>query len=71
MVAGDGIAVRLLSFAAIRGSSWTLNYILQRTVVLNKVEVGGGDGAKREAEIAHYGDSFQKNLWEQNGGAPI
>ncbi len=71
MVAGNGIAVRLLSFAAIGGSSWTLNYILQWAVVLNKVEVGGGYGAKRDAEIAHYGDSFQKNLWEQNGGAPV
>ena len=71
MVARDGVAVRLLSFAAMRGSSGTPDYILQRTVVLNKVEVGGGDGAKRDAEIAHYGDSFQKNLGEQNGGAPV
>ena len=70
-MAGNGIAVRLLSFAATRGSSWTLNYILQWAVVLNKVEVGGGDGTKRDAEIAHYGDSFQKNLGEQDGGAPI
>src|SRR3979411_352201 len=70
-MAGGGEAARLLSFAALRRSSWTPNYILQRTVVLNKVEVGGGDGTKRDAEIAHYGDSFQKNLWEQNSGAPI
>src|SRR5258708_23364815 len=71
VMASDGIAPRPLSFAAMRGSGGTLNYILQRTVVLNKVEVGGGDGAKRNAEIAHYGDGFQKNLGEQNGGAPV
>ena len=70
-MAGDRIAARRLSFAAMRGSGGTLNYILQRTVVLNKVEVGGGDRTKRDAEIAHYGDGFQKNLWEQNGGAPV
>src|SRR5690242_15370529 len=44
VVAGDGIAARLLSFAAMRGSCGAPHYILQRTVVLNKVEVGGGDG---------------------------
>src|ERR1700756_1598594 len=70
-MAGDGVAVRLLSLAATPGSCGTPDYILQRTVVLNKVEVGGGDRAKRKAEIAYNGDSFQENLGEQYGGAPI
>ncbi len=71
MVAGDGIAARLLSFAAVRGSRGAPHYILQRTVVLNKVEVGGGDGAKRNAKVAHDRHSFQENLREQDCGAPI
>src|SRR6266404_5869478 len=71
VMASDGIAPRPLSFAAMRGSGGTLNYILQRTVVLNKVEVGGGDRAKRNAEIAHNGDGFQENLGKQHSGAPI
>jgi hypothetical protein len=70
-MASDGVAARLLSFAAMRGSSGTLDYILQRTVVLNKVEVGGGYGAERNAKIANYGDGFQKDLGEQDSGAPV
>src|SRR6266478_4572793 len=71
VVAGDGVAARLLSFAAVRRSSGAPYYILQRTVVLNKVEVGGSDGAKRNAKVAHDRHSFQENLWEQNGRTPI
>src|SRR6266436_4568415 len=70
-MAGDGVAVRLLSLAATPGSCGTPDYILQRTVVLNKVEVGGGDRAKRKAEIAHNGDGFQENHGKQHSGAPI
>src|SRR5260370_37560151 len=70
-MAGDGVAVRLLSLAATPGSCGTPDYILHRAVVLNKVEVGGGDRAKRKAEIAHNGDSFQENLGEQYSGTPI
>ncbi|MCU1241025.1 MAG: hypothetical protein JWO71_1751 [Candidatus Acidoferrum typicum] len=62
MMASDGVAARLLSLAATIGSCGAPYYILQRTVVLNKVEVGGGDWAKRKAEVAHDGDGFQKNL---------
>src|SRR5258708_859192 len=54
MVAGDGVAVRFRSTAAVRGRSGTLHYILQRTVVLDKVEVRGGNRAKRDTEIADY-----------------
>src|SRR4029077_6930524 len=71
VMAGDGVAARLLSFAAMRGSCGAPYYILQRAIVLNKVEVGGSDGPQRNAEIAHYGDGFQKNLGEQDGGAPV
>ena len=71
MVAGDGVAARLLSFAAMRGSCGAPHYILQRTVVLNKVEVGSCDGPKGNAEIANDGDGFQENLGKQNRGTPI
>src|SRR5258708_123552 len=71
MMADDGVAARLLSFAAAIRSCGAPYYILQRTVVLNKVEVRSGNRAKWKAEVAHYGDSFQKNLGQQNGGAPI
>src|SRR5260370_33525228 len=70
-MAGDGVAVRLLSLAATPGSCGTPDYILHRAVVLNKVEVGGGDRAKRKAEISHNGDSFQENLGEQYSRPPI
>src|SRR5260370_40866798 len=71
VMAGGGIAARLLSLAAVRGSCGAPHYILQRTIVLNKVEVGGGDGAKRNAKVAYDGHGLQENLWEQNGRAPI
>ena len=62
MMASDGVAARLLSFAATVRSCGAPYYILQRTVVLNKVEVGSSDGPKRKAEVAHDGDGFQENL---------
>src|SRR3984893_15786925 len=71
VMASDCVAGRRLCLAATRGSCGAPHYILQRTVVLNKVEVGSGDRAKRKAQVAHDGDGFQENLWEQNGGAPI
>src|SRR6266568_1690156 len=64
-------AVGLRSFVVAGGGRGTLHYILQRAVVLNKVEVGCGDGAKRHAEIPHHGDSFQENFRQQNSGSPI
>ena len=71
MMASDGVAARLLSLAAAIRSCGAPYYILQRAVVLNKVEVRGSNWAKRKAEVAHYGDSFQKNLGQENGGAPV
>src|ERR1700751_1172525 len=49
----------------------TLHYILQWTVVLDKVEVCRSDGAERNAEIAHNGNGFKKNFGKKNGGAPV
>jgi hypothetical protein len=71
MVAGNRVAVRLGSAPPTNGSGGTPHYILQRTVVLDKVEVRRGDGAERNAKIAHHGNSLQKNLWQQNGRAPV
>ncbi len=71
MVAGDGIAVRFRSAPATGGCGGTLHYILQRTVVLDKVEVRGGDGTEWDAEIADDGNGFEKNFRQQDGGAPI
>jgi len=71
VVAGDGVAVRFRSAAASTGRGGTLHYILQRTVVLNKVEVRGGNGAERDAEIANERDGFEKNFGKQDGGAPV
>src|SRR6516162_5232840 len=46
VVPGDGKATRLRSLVAAAGSGGTLHYILQRAVVLNKVEVGCRDGTE-------------------------
>src|SRR5712692_1071944 len=71
VVAGDGVAVRFRSAAAVGGRGRTLHYILQRTVVLDKVEVGSGNGAERDPEIADDGNGFEKNFGQQDGGAPV
>src|SRR5712664_3512672 len=52
MMASDGVAARLLSLAAAIRSCGAPYYILQRAVVLNKVEVRGSNRAKRKAEVA-------------------
>src|SRR5713101_6108505 len=71
MVAGDGVAVRIRTSAAAAGSGGTLHYILQRTVVLNKVEVRRSNRAKRHAEIADHRDGFEKDFRQQNGRTPV
>src|SRR5258707_3737575 len=71
VVAGDGVAVEFRAVAAASGRCGALHYILQRTVVLDKVEVCGGNGADRDAEIAYDGNGFEKNFWQKDGGAPI
>src|SRR5256884_7261988 len=63
VVAGDGVAVRFRAAAAAGGRGRALHYILQRTVMLDKVEVCGGNGADRDAQIANDGNGFEKNFW--------
>src|SRR5207245_8029698 len=70
VVAGDGVAVRF-GTAAAAGSGGTLHYILQRTVVLNKVEVRSGNRAQRDAQVANDGNGFEKNFRQEDGGTPI
>jgi len=71
VVAGDGVAVRFRSAVAASGRGGTLHYILQRTVVLNKVEVRRGNGAERNAEISNDAHGFEKNFGKQDGRAPV
>src|SRR6202521_3443849 len=71
VVAGDGVAVRFRAATAAGGRGGALHYILQRTVVLDKVEVRGGDGTERDAEISNDRDGFEKNFGQKDGGAPI
>src|SRR6267143_3290967 len=71
VVTGDGVAVRCRSAAAVGWRRGALHYILQRTVVLDKVEVGRGDGPERDAEIANDGNGFEKNFGQKDGRAPI
>src|ERR1700674_1034632 len=71
VVSGDGVAVRSQSTPAGAWGGGTLHYILQRTVVLNKVEVRSGNRAERDAEIADDGNGFEENFGQEDGGAPI
>src|SRR6266851_3044134 len=66
VVTGDGVAVRCRSAAAVGWRGGALHYILHRTVVLDKVEIRGGNRAKRNAKIAHDRNSLQKNLGQKN-----
>src|SRR3989454_11611858 len=70
-MAGDSVAARFRSAAAALGSGGTLHYILQRTVVLDKVEVRSSNGAERYAEIADDRDGFEEDFGQENGGAPV
>src|SRR5437667_5578901 len=71
VVAGNGVAVRFRSAASAGRRGGALHYILQRTVVLDKVEVRSGNRAEWNAEIAHHGNRFQKNLGQKNSGTAI
>ena len=70
-MAGDGVAVRFRSAASVGWRGGALHYILQRAVVLDKVEVRSGNRAEWNAEIAHDGNRFQKNLGQKNRRSPI
>src|SRR6266851_613310 len=62
VVAGDGVTVRFRTALVAARSGRALHYILQRTIVLDKVEVRSGNGPERDAEIADDGNGFEKNF---------
>ena len=75
-MASEGVAARLFGFFgggvfAGCGGRWTPDDVLQRAVMLQKIEIGGGDRAQRRAEIARDGDGLQKNLRQDHRGAPV
>src|SRR5580765_1204935 len=67
VVARDGETARTRFAAAAFGDSGTLHYILQRTVVLDKVEVGSGNWLQGHTKIADDAHGFQKNLGKKHG----
>src|SRR5713101_6706809 len=62
VVAGDGVTVRFRTALVAARSGRALHYILQRTIMLDKVEVRSGNGPERDAEIADDGNGFEKNF---------
>ena len=67
MMACDGVAARFRFASSAFGYGGTLHYILQRTVVLDKVKVGGGDWLQGHTEIARDAHSFQENFGKKHG----
>ena len=68
---GDGIAFGLAVFRPSPSDGWAADHILARAVVLNKVEIGGGDGNERDAEVADDGDRLEKNFGKNDSGTPV
>ncbi len=74
VMAGERVAGGFFRVAKIGGGRigrGALDDVLQRTVMLQEIEIRGGDGAKRRAEIARDGDSLQKDFGQNDGGAPV
>src|SRR5215469_1629984 len=72
VVAGDGKAARLRPLLTVRArGGGTLHYILQRAIVLNKVEVGRRNRREWYAQVAHQRNSLQKNLRQQHRRTPV
>src|SRR6266404_168293 len=71
MVSRNGKAAGNICVLAGCGGRWALHYILQRTVVLNEIEVCRGDWPQWHAEISNDGDGFQENFRQEHGGTPI
>ena len=61
MMARNGEAPGFLAAAVGRSGSGPLHYILHRSVVLDKVEVGGCDGTQGHSQIANERYRFEKN----------
>src|SRR5690348_3049757 len=53
------------------GRRGALDDVLQRAVMLEKIEIGGRDGTKRNAQIANDSDSLEKNFRQDDRRAPI
>src|SRR5277367_2567184 len=70
-MARDGVAARFRFAATAIGCGGTLHYILQRAIVLDKVEVCGGDWLQRHTEIADNAHGFQKNFGKKHGRSPV
>src|SRR5271155_2087698 len=70
-MARDGVAARFRFAATAIGCGGTLHYILQRTVVLDKVEVCGGDWLQGHTQIAGHAHGFEENFGKKHGGAPV
>lgn len=74
-MAGDGVAAGFLGFGFVtltgRGGGGALDDVLQRTIVLEEIEIRRGNGAQGSSKIADHGDGFEKNLGEDDGGAPV
>jgi hypothetical protein len=80
VMAGERVAAGVFGLAAdffggvifcggIRGGA--ADDVLQWAIVLEEIEIGGGDGTERSAEIARDGDGFEKNFRENDGRAPV
>src|ERR1700744_3096000 len=70
-MAGDCVAVRLCA-AIFRGrSSRALHNILQWAIMLHEIEVCCRDRAQRYTVITSDRNRFEKNLWEDDGAAPV
>ena len=50
----DGETARTVRVLARCGSRWALHYILQRTIVLDEIKVGGREILERHAEAARH-----------------
>ena len=61
-MARDGVAARFLLAASASGFGGTFHYILQWTVVLDKIEVRSGNWLQGHTEIADDADGFQENF---------
>ena len=70
MMAGKSKPARS-RIARVSRSSWAFYDVLQGTIVLDEIEVGGGYVFQRDALIAGDGYGFQENLGQYYRGTPI
>ena len=71
-MASDRVTARLGCCAAFRGLGCrTFDDVLQRAIVLHKIEVRRGDWTQRHSVVTADGDGFEENLGENDRAAPI